>query len=339
MDGIVNWVKPNRSDPQTQEWNKMETSGKGKKGFVFTIDSMFALAAISLLAIAYVTISNSHFEVSKYSSLESQARDYLRLNYREGVVLTPNFVKNLTGHNLTHLGNRTITFDSTSEEFLPIWGKSWSISQRQLLNILLQDGVNIEYAPDLKGTDYYSEVQIYLGNVPNNNELVGLGARVNASGAGYFCTIDANNKLVLRAAREWQQDLSLSNPGEMASANINPIGANSWFTLWLNMSGSSIMCGIQNNAYVLATDYNFSYGSPALRIATVSFGFGVRVYFDNFSIYYPQTNASNLFRSVLYSYPAPCNLEFNGSLVRATAIPCMRGPENFTYLRKEVWVS
>ncbi|MFH0972083.1 MAG: hypothetical protein V1835_05975, partial [Candidatus Micrarchaeota archaeon] len=172
-------------------------------GFVFTVDAMFSLAALALLALVYVVISSSHFEILKYSTLENQGRDFLYLNHILKVPVDPGTFASLTMHNITAFWNGTATFENFSEvdDFTAINGTwSWRPDYGGIYSQV--STINAGSLPSAliarPGRNYYFEAKVIfhlpiagtsVGPSKYLNGSIGVSIRSNLTGARYGCII------------------------------------------------------------------------------------------------------------------------------------------------------
>ncbi len=324
------------------------------KGFVFTVDSLFSLASLSLLALVYVLLSSSHLEIQKYAALENQGRDYLVLNYIEGEAINPVQFHELTGHRIhVQIPPKNITFDFSPEEFSGRNG-TWDIfSKLYRLNFTYINPPPTFYqaiAPSLDFTNYFVQVQIMFSSQAGNDANGGLGIRANSTGARYVCMINGNNKIILWKVPEWNTSTNFpASPPGIVLATGNPsaaINPNLWYTVWMDVNGETITCGAKDASGtdlllppLVGADPELDSGFPVLEATNV----GGITFFDNFSIVtLPPvlTNSSILLRSVLYDYPhiCDCSISFCSTLTDNNN-PCLLNQEILNDTKKEVWVS
>ncbi|HLC47469.1 MAG TPA: hypothetical protein VJI13_00185 [Candidatus Norongarragalinales archaeon] len=329
--------------------------GMGKitssKGFIFTVDSMFSLTALSLLALVYMVLSSAHFEMQKYSGPENLGRDFLRLNYREDVPIGSSEFRALAKLNATFLGSRNISFDESMEDFVPRKASNWTLEfgtaafQWPVNNPLGANGYQA-IAPGLSARDYYVEVYVKYTRWDYTASRIGLGVRSSTAGARYMCTINGN--AVLEPALKLVKKNDWEN-WETAGVNVPLALPDTWLRMWINATGSLIQCGINDAASgnllwaSSLTDSSFYSGFPVLE----AWSFGGELHFDNFSMVVNDsefTNASNpglLLKSVLYNYLAPCNCLNASACIMKNSLRtdgCFRKQESLNNSLKEVYV-
>ncbi|MEK6953423.1 MAG: hypothetical protein AABX01_00320 [Candidatus Micrarchaeota archaeon] len=334
---------------QNQKATEIEAPSS-QRAFIFTIDAMFSLGAIALLAMVYMILSNSHFEAQRYSSLENQGRDYLSLYYRQNIAIYPNNFSVLTGsHRAYNLGYMRMTFDhgplNSIRHYLVNISGSWYVENGRVY-VTYDDPAIIKnaIAPSFNYSDMYAEVSAMFTASGGSGPRMGIGIRSGYDGKRYVCIMDGSSQLVLWAANSWSQDLSYSQPGYLKSEYIDLLQNNDWYKMWILANRTQISCGIRSIKWGFPEQINFvdnqySWGFPTLY--AVENGYGNDVYFDNFSVYTLSVPGNNtLLRSVLYHYNYPCDNPINDApygILKTDS--CLKFQENLTQIRKEVWIS
>ncbi|MEK6843649.1 MAG: hypothetical protein AABY04_04120, partial [Candidatus Micrarchaeota archaeon] len=290
---------------------------KKNKGFMFTMDLMYSLSILSILALILVTVNYAKVEDNKNAGLENLARDFLEMNYLHKIPTDYDFFSKNTYHSVYGTADRMVVdFNGNPGPFFPRNG-TWVFAPAQnygpkyngLYSQLSTQGDYFQaIAPALSSKDYYVEVQVNFTKGSGNEQLGGISIRANSNGIRYSCLIYANKKLILWKADNWNHDFSWSppGPGKLNETDISVATQiiEKWVTVWMSASGNLIYCGIKEEApgSISAKDNSLIGGYPSLE----STRWSANTQFDNFTIKTNGINASSVFRGVLHSYPAPC---------------------------------
>ncbi len=320
------------------------------------MDALFALSVLTLLSVAYVSLSSIQFETQKYASLDQEGRDYLLLAYVLNYNMTDEQFANLTGHNLSGGKHDWVwNFTGDADDWTAGVPDEWS-----RLNLPLGQGqITYAHTPGVSNADrsmagganwdhYYLLAPFQFNTHPASNKFMGgISARVNATGGRYAC-IAYSSTLVLLKLNASTDSVAYAVGKGLATASITgSYEENIWYNLTLNVSGTRINCTLQkyDNQITAAA---FDAQDPILRGKVGLEGSSdTTTYFDNVTVLgMPSAvpvNASLALRASLLRYPDVCGCDLahsTGCWVDNDS-SCLQNQqrletENFT---KEVWVS
>ncbi|MFH1443338.1 MAG: hypothetical protein ABIG96_04865 [Candidatus Micrarchaeota archaeon] len=338
-----------------------------RKAFVFTIDAMYSLAALSLLALAYMVLSNAHFETQKYGAMESQARDFLRVNFKDDIILHSDDFRSYTGHNLTAMiGDYYFPFNTPQDvaEFVPLSG-NWQWDPKEggagnwgYMNITNTSATPAYYRSILRGfegDDYWVEAKFSplatsIFNFPGGSMIFGLSGRANSAGGRYACVLQniwaaGVNASIIRLD-DWASSMDRGAPNTLVSSppfGYHHADTSYYFRYHINLSfsGNLINCTIfkySSSTYevsISAIDSTYSSGFFALETSFV--GGHNTTFIDDVGVHGVFKSIPDRFRSVLYKYPAPCRCKDNCGVNRLDY--CLKNQDSLNYSMKEAWIS
>lgn len=327
------------------------------RGFVFTMDALFALAALVLLSVSFAGLASTKPEMQRYSALDTEGRDYLQMVYQKGYNLTNDDFRNLTGHTL-YGGLGTLTWDFPAQWQIDsdwsgtpsgewIWGNLLGVPV-----YIHNAGTDPAYSFNKNGSwsDYEVSTKVQFSSAGSSNPLAGVSARVNATGGRYACVLYGNSKLVLMKLNSSSDSLSGYTGNRKETATSFNTNANTWYVVSLKVIGNALNCsaylpgGAAQNSILSSDDINpIISGGIGLEATST----GGTAYFDFVTVkYVPTTLPDGLLfalRAGMYQYPniCGCDVALTGSCWVDNDSACLQNQEtlNRENYTKEVWVA